>query len=104
MEDGARSSIFYLLSSIFKCSVSPCHPVTVSPRHRLERRGARMPAKNADLHGNVPDTADIALLLIDMINDLEFEGSEELLRYLPPVAEHIAALKRRAKQAGVPVV
>jgi nicotinamidase-related amidase len=63
-----------------------------------------MPAKNADLHGNVPDTADVALLLIDLINDLEFEGSEELLRYLPPVAERVAALKRRAKQAGVAVV
>ena len=31
-----------------------------------------MPAKNHDLHGNVPDRADVVLLLIDVINDLEF--------------------------------
>ena len=31
-----------------------------------------MPAKNEDLHCNVPDKAGVALLLIDVINDLEF--------------------------------
>jgi hypothetical protein len=40
-----------------------------------------MPAKNDDLHGNVPDCADVALLLIDVINDLEFEGSPEDNQY-----------------------
>jgi hypothetical protein len=30
-----------------------------------------MPTVNEDLHGNVPDKADVALLLIDVINDLE---------------------------------
>jgi nicotinamidase-related amidase len=34
------------------------------------------PARNHDLHGNVPDESDVALLLIDVINDLEFEGGE----------------------------
>ena len=34
-----------------------------------------MPAKNDDLHGNVPDRAEVALLLIDVINDLEFIDS-----------------------------
>jgi hypothetical protein len=29
-----------------------------------------MPVKNKDLHGNVPDTSPVALLLIDVINDL----------------------------------
>ena len=38
-----------------------------------------MPAKNADLHGNVPEQSSVALLLIDVINDLEFEGSEALI-------------------------
>ena len=37
---------------------------------------ALMPAKNPDLHGNVPDSSPVALLLIDVINDLEFEGAE----------------------------
>jgi nicotinamidase-related amidase len=63
-----------------------------------------MPAKNEDLHGNVPDKSNVALLLIDVINDLEFENGEELLRHALPMAERLAALKRRAKEAGIPVI
>jgi len=63
-----------------------------------------VPAKNEDLHGNVPDKAEVALLLIDVINDLEFESGEKLLRQALPMAERLAALKRRAKEAGIPVV
>jgi len=63
-----------------------------------------MPAKNEDLHGNVPDKSPVALLLIDVINDLEFPGGDALLDYALPMAERIAALKRRAKQAGVPTI
>ena len=62
------------------------------------------PAKNEDLHGNAPDESPVALLLIDVINDLEFEGGEELLTHARPMAERLAALKRRAKAAGVPAV
>jgi nicotinamidase-related amidase len=63
-----------------------------------------MPAKNEDLHGNVPDDAVVALLLIDVINDLEFETGKELLKHALPAAQKIAALKRRAKEAGIPAV
>jgi nicotinamidase-related amidase len=63
-----------------------------------------MPAKNEDLHGNVPDKSNVALLLIDVINDLEFESGAELLRHALPMAERLSALKRRAKEAGVPVI
>ncbi|HEY9282017.1 MAG TPA: isochorismatase family cysteine hydrolase [Pyrinomonadaceae bacterium] len=63
-----------------------------------------MPAKNEDLHGNVPDKAEVALLLIDVINDLEFDSGEALLRHALPAAERLRALKRRAKEAEVPVV
>jgi nicotinamidase-related amidase len=63
-----------------------------------------MPIKNEDLHGNVPDKADVVLLLIDVINDLEFEGGEQLLPHAIPMAERIAALKRRAKQAEIPTI
>ena len=63
-----------------------------------------MPAKNEDLHGNVPDKSNVALLLIDVINDLEFESGEELLRHALPMAERLAALKQRARAAGVPVI
>jgi nicotinamidase-related amidase len=63
-----------------------------------------VPAKNEDLHGFVPDKAEVALLLIDVINDLEFSSGEQLLKHALPVAEKLAALKRRAKAAGVPVI
>jgi nicotinamidase-related amidase len=63
-----------------------------------------MPARNPDLHGSVPDSAPVALLLIDVINDLEFEGGDRLLVHALPMAERLAALKRRARRAGIPAV
>ena len=63
-----------------------------------------MRKRNEDLHGSVPDKADVALILIDVINDLAFEGSEELLRNAVPAAKRIAELKRKAKQAGIPAI
>jgi nicotinamidase-related amidase len=63
-----------------------------------------MPAKNPTLHGNAPDKATVALLLIDVINDLEFPEGDQLLQHALPMAKAIARLKRRAKAAGVPVV
>ena len=63
-----------------------------------------MPAQNEDLHGFVPNKAEVALLLIDVINDLEFSSGEALLKHALPVAEKLAALKRRAKAANVPVI
>ena len=63
-----------------------------------------MPAKNEDLHGNVPDTAAVVLLLIDVINDLEFDSGRKLLKHALPMAGKIAALKRRAKKAGIPAI
>jgi nicotinamidase-related amidase len=52
----------------------------------------------------VPDKSDVALLLLDVINDLEFEGGELLLQHMLPMAERLAALKRRAKDAGIPAI
>jgi nicotinamidase-related amidase len=63
-----------------------------------------MPITSEDLHGNVPDTAAVALLLIDVINDFEFENGEQLLELALPVGKQIAAVKSQAKKAGVPVV
>ncbi len=59
---------------------------------------------NNDLHGSVPDTHPVALLLIDVINPMAFPEADLLLRAAVPAASRIAALKRRARQAGVPVV
>ncbi|MGH7138996.1 MAG: cysteine hydrolase family protein [Pirellulales bacterium] len=63
-----------------------------------------MLTKNADLHGNAPDKSHVALLLIDVINDLDFPDADRLLEFALPMARQIAALKDRAKQEGVPVV
>jgi nicotinamidase-related amidase len=63
-----------------------------------------MPQKSEDLHGNAPDQCPVALLLIDMINDLEFEGGENVAKAATAAAERIAALKARAKERGIPVI
>jgi nicotinamidase-related amidase len=63
-----------------------------------------MSAPPHDLHGNAPDTAPVALLLIDVINDLTFTHGKALLKYALPMAKKIAALKRRAKHAGIPSI
>jgi hypothetical protein len=33
-------------------------------------------AGNVDLHGNAPDKSPVALLLIDVINDLDWRGAQ----------------------------
>lgn len=63
-----------------------------------------MPAKNEDLHGMVPDKADVALLLLDVINAMDFEGAERLLGPALEAAPRIAALKARARAAGIPAI
>jgi len=59
---------------------------------------------NQDLHGNAPDHAPVALVLIDVINALDFPRGGRLLRYALPAAKRIAQLKARARKAGVPVI
>ena len=46
----------------------------------------------------------VALLLIDFINDFEFEGAERAFPAALAAARVTAALKKRATAAGVPVV
>lgn len=62
------------------------------------------PGRSGDLHGNAPDRAKIALLIIDMINGFDFDGADAMLPRALAAAKAIAALKRRAKASGVPVV
>lgn len=57
-----------------------------------------------DLHGNAPDSSPVALLIVDMINDLEFPEGPDFLEPSLAAADRIAALKRRAKEVGIPVV
>src|SRR4051812_20190228 len=63
-----------------------------------------MPAKNEDLHGSAPDKCETALLLIDVINDLEFPEAEQMVDAAVEMAGNIRRLKQRAREAGVPVV
>jgi nicotinamidase-related amidase len=57
-----------------------------------------------DLHGNAPDSSNVALLIIDMINDLEFEDAELIFDAALAAAGRIADLKKRARAAGIPVI
>lgn len=63
-----------------------------------------MPAKNQSLHGSVPDSSPVALILIDLINDLEFEGGAKLLKPALRAARAVAALKQKARRRGIPVI
>jgi nicotinamidase-related amidase len=46
----------------------------------------------------------VALLLVDVINDLEFPGSEGIVEPAVAMAGRVAELKKRAKAARIPVV
>jgi nicotinamidase-related amidase len=64
-----------------------------------------MKKKNPDLHGSAPDNSAVVLLLIDVINDFEFdEGAADLFRHALPAAKRIAALKERTSRAGIPAI
>jgi nicotinamidase-related amidase len=55
-------------------------------------------------HPAVPDKTPTALLLIDVVNDFEFENGDKLLSLALPVGKAIAALKKRAKEARLPII
>lgn len=61
-------------------------------------------AKNEDLHGNVPDESSVALLIVDMINDLEWPGGDRMGEQIMPVARRVAELRQRAKALGIPTL
>jgi nicotinamidase-related amidase len=63
-----------------------------------------MPDTSADLNGSAPDTHPVALLLVDVINPLDFPEADRFLHHAAPAAERLAELKRRARAAQVPVV
>lgn len=59
---------------------------------------------NDDLDSNAPDNAGAALIIIDMINDLEFPGGDKIFSPALDAAKRIAALAERARAAGLPVI
>ena len=62
------------------------------------------PPKNSDLHGNVPDKSPVVLVVIDVINDLEFEGGDALEEPALAMAHALRPLLDRARAAKIPVV
>jgi nicotinamidase-related amidase len=63
-----------------------------------------MPAKNDDLHGSAPDKCETALLIVDVINDLDFPEANQLLRHAAAMARRLAKFKHRVKCTGIPVI
>jgi len=50
------------------------------------------------------ERAPTVLLLVDVINDMDFPGSDALVRQAVPMARRLAALKARARRAGIPSI
>ena len=63
-----------------------------------------MTGRNKDLHGSAPDQSAAALLLVDVINPLDFPEADDLLRFAVPAADRLAGLKQGAAAAGVPTI
>jgi nicotinamidase-related amidase len=60
--------------------------------------------RSDDLHGNAPDRSEAVLLLVDVINDLNFPKNEKLVQESQKLSTCIAKLKERCKQAGIPII
>ena len=61
-------------------------------------------ATTTNMHGGEPAPAPAALLLIDVINDLEFPGGEALLPRAMAMAGALSGLKARAARVGLPCI
>lgn len=71
-------------------------------KKRPTSRSAR--SRAASLYGNAPDHSRVAVLLIDVINDLEFDGGEKLAARARGIGPKLAALSQRARRANVPLI
>jgi nicotinamidase-related amidase len=77
------------------------HPALVGMTFVL--RYLAMTAKNI-LPAPEPQKCRVALLLIDVINDMDFPQAADLMRHAEPAARRCARLKRRVKALGIPVI
>jgi isochorismate hydrolase len=60
--------------------------------------------KNEDLHGNAPDSCPVVLLLVDVLNDVDFPGNPQLLKSINSLGKNMSGLKPRCKEAGIPAI
>ena len=61
-------------------------------------------SKGRRARSTVLPVAGTALLLIDVVNDLAFDGSDTLIGQAEPMSKRLADFKRRATRAGIPAV
>ncbi len=57
----------------------PVHIYKRKTQSTVRLQSITMGSESNDLHGMAPDTHDMALILIDVINHLDFEGNEGLV-------------------------
>lgn len=43
-------------------------------------------------------------MLVDVINELDFRGNEDLVKHAASLCKTIAALKARCRKAGIPAI
>lgn len=60
--------------------------------------------KNNDLHGSAPDECKVAILIIDIINDFDFDDGERLFENTKLIVENIKLLKTEARKNNIPVI
>jgi nicotinamidase-related amidase len=77
---------------------------TAKPAARSKAGEQQAGRQQTDARRQAEPGAAAALLLIDVINDLAFDGGENLRKQALPMAHAITALKTRAKAAGIPVI
>jgi nicotinamidase-related amidase len=63
------------------------------------------PGLNGSITGTTAgETSAVALLVIDLINEFTGPDGESVWRFVPHMAERVAALKKRAKAVGIPCI
>ena len=65
---------------------------------------ARHVRPQADEVSSAEDRSDFALLLIDVINPLDFPEAPRLQKFVPAMTRVLVRLKKRAQQAGAPII
>lgn len=63
-----------------------------------------MQEQDFSLRENQQSTSSVALIIIDLINDLEFEGAETIFDAAVAAAKNIALLKQRTYREKIPVI
>lgn len=63
-----------------------------------------MPENQKEKDNSTPDKSEVVLLLIDVINPLDFPEAKQIVRYVPALIRNLGRLKKRAKKKKVSVI